>query len=63
MKVMRLHIFYCDGDIYPFGKAPCEWYTCIEIDTNYANKLFNSVTKPTARQIRRWKKQAKLCHD
>jgi hypothetical protein len=61
MSKLKVYVFYCDRNVYPFGKASFEWICSIYIIVNgdYVNGFFSSVTKPTARQLRRWKKQVK----
>ena len=41
-----------------FGNVPCMWWFSVYISAS-EKFMVMSVTKPTARQLRRWKKQAR----
>lgn len=57
---MQVTIDYFDGDQYPWGKSDATWFCRVECDPVFGGScLFNSPTKPTVRQVRKWKKRAK----
>lgn len=50
---------YVDDDNYPWGRSHRQWIVCVVKTEPFDNVIYSHYTKPTARQIRQWKKRAK----
>lgn len=50
---------YVNDADYAWGSSHCQWLVCVETSVPYDNAIYVSCTKPTARQLRQWKKRAK----
>lgn len=52
-------------DVWQGHTYNAQWLTNFTVTNNFNHVGFtniNTPAKPTSRQLRRWKKQAKLCH-